>query len=281
MTMPCVARLGIAPFVLLTVAACNSAPPSAVQPMRPLAARAIDEARPIRQAILEELRPVALKNCRLKRYGSTNDGGYLLCENLIAGLEGLYSYGIDTEDNFGCQVSTEFRLPAHQYDCFTDERPSCRSVSPVFHDECVGPKAETIDGQPFDTLASQIAKNGHAGRRVLVKIDIEGAEWESIMATPDEVLEHIDQMPMELHNASGQRSLDVIRRLKRTFYVVSLHFNNQACDPAAEPYPSWAFQVLLVNKRLGALDASRSGKAPGDPPDAPDNPHEPDCQMIP
>ena len=55
--------------------------------MRPLAPRATDEARPIRQAILEELRPVALKNCRLKRYGSTNDGGYLLCENLIAGLE--------------------------------------------------------------------------------------------------------------------------------------------------------------------------------------------------
>lgn len=274
-------RFGIALFALLTVVACNSAAPSPAQPLRPMAPRTTDEARPIRQVILEELRPVALKNCALKRYGSMNDGGYLLCENLIAGLHGLYSYGIDTEDSFGCQVSTKFRLPAHQYDCFTDKRPTCRSVSPVFHDECVGPKAETILGQPFDTLSSQIARNGHAGQRVLVKIDIEGAEWDSIMATPDEVLERIDQMPMELHNASGQPSLDMIRKLKRTFYVVSLHFNNQACNPAAEPYPSWAFQVLLVNKRLGAIDASASGKAPGDPPDAPDDPTQPDCQLIP
>ena len=185
---------------------------------------------------------MALENCALTRYGSANDGGYLLCENLMTGVEGLYSYGIDAEDNFGCQVSAELRLPAHQYDCFTESRPTCGSVSPVFHDECVGPKAETIDGQPFDTLASQFARNGHAGRRLLVKIDIEGAEWDSIMAAPDAVLERIDQMPMELHNASGQRSLDVIRKLKRTFYVVSLHFNNQACNPAAEPYPSWAFR---------------------------------------
>jgi hypothetical protein len=276
-----VTRFGIAVFVMFTIVACNSAAPSTAQPMRPLASRTTDDARPIRQAILEELRPVGLKNCALKRYGSTNDGGYLLCQNLIAGLEGLYSYGIDAEDNFGCQVSTEFRVPAHQYDCFTDRRPTCRSVSPVFHDECVGPKAETIGGQAFATLSSQIAKNGHAGKRVLVKVDIEGAEWDSMMAAPDEVLERIDQMPMELHNANWQQSLDVIRKLKRTFYVVSLHFNNQACDPAAEPYPSWAFQVLLVNKRLGALDAGKPGKAPGDLPDAPDDPNSPDCQLIP
>ena len=257
-----------------------SAPALPPQPMRPLAQRATDEGRPIRQAILDELEPVALSNCTLTRYGSANDGGYLLCANLIAGLEGLYSYGIDQEDNFGCQISREFGLPAHQYDCFTDQRPTC-SVPPVFHDECIGPKAETIDGQPFDSLTSQIARNGHAGKRLLVKIDIEGAEWESLMATSDEVLERIDQMPMELHNGDGQRALDVIRKLKRTFYVVSLHFNNQACNPAAEPFPSWAFQVLLVNRRLGKLDAARRGKAPGDPPDAPDNPNAPDCQLTP
>ena len=41
--------------------------------------------RQIRQALLEELRPVSLKNCTLKRFGSTYDGGYLMCENLIDG----------------------------------------------------------------------------------------------------------------------------------------------------------------------------------------------------
>lgn len=49
-----------------------------------------------------------------------------------------------------------------------------------------GPEAQ-VDGQPFDTLASQIARNGDAGQPLLVKIDIEGAEWDSLMATHDDV----------------------------------------------------------------------------------------------
>ena len=94
-------------------------------------------------------------------------------------------------------------------------------------------------------------------------MDIEGAEWDSLMATPDEVLERIDQMPMELHGANEQRFVDVIRKLKRTFYVVSLHFNNWACTGDAAPMPGWAYQVLLVNKRLGELDPSTPGGGPG------------------
>jgi hypothetical protein len=43
--------------------------------------------RKLREAILAELQPVALKNCNLKRFGSVNDGGYLMCENLIEPLD--------------------------------------------------------------------------------------------------------------------------------------------------------------------------------------------------
>ena len=48
-------------------------------------------ARKLREAILAELQPVALKNCTLKRFGSANDGGYLMCENLIEPLNAAYS----------------------------------------------------------------------------------------------------------------------------------------------------------------------------------------------
>ena len=46
--------------------------------------------RKLREAILAELQPVALKNCTLKRFGSANDGGYLMCENLIAPIDTAY-----------------------------------------------------------------------------------------------------------------------------------------------------------------------------------------------
>jgi hypothetical protein len=148
----------------------------------------------------------------------------------------------------------------------------------VFHSECIGPKAETIDSRPFDTLANQIAKNGDTGKRVLVKMDVEGAEWESLMATPNELLEQIDQLPMELHGVHNPRFAEVIRKLKQTFYLVSIHFNNFACSDNIDPFPSAAFQVLFVNKRIGILDPDGPVRQPGSPPDAPDDVRNADCQ---
>lgn len=237
-------------------------------------------ARAVRTALLEELKPVTLKNCTLKRYGGPNDGGYLMCENLIQGIQSLYSYGIDTEDNWGCQLSSQLKAPVHQYDCFTDERPTCEKGYFVFHDECVGNTTATIDGRQFDTLANQIARNQDTVRRLIVKIDVEGAEWDSLAATPDAVLDRIEQMPMELHGVDERRFLNIVRRLKTRFHLVNLHFNNFSCHGDYAPMPSWAYQVLWVNKRVGVLDADAPVPAPPSPLNAPDAPKLRDCQVV-
>lgn len=257
---------------LLVCAACRRPPQQeAAEPAGSSAAR------PIREALLAELKTVALENCTLKRYGSSNDGGYLMCGNLATDVGAAYSYGISTEDNWGCDVSKQLGVPVHQYDCFTPDRPACEGGRFIFHDECVGPRAETIDGQPFDSIPSQIARNGDTGKRLLVKIDVEGAEWDALMATPDEVLDTIVQMPMELHGTDEQKFVDVVRRLKRQFHLVNLHFNNWACTPDTAPIPAYAFQVLWVNKREGVLDADAPSRVPMSPLNAPDNPNAPEC----
>jgi hypothetical protein len=110
-------------------------------------------------------------------------------------------------------------------------------------------------------------------------MDVEGAEWDALLATPDRVLETIDQLPMELHGVNEQRMIDAVRKLKRTFYLANLHFNNWACSPAVEPFLAPAFQVLWVNKRLTEPDATRAPPSPTEPPNAPDNPKGPDCQL--
>jgi hypothetical protein len=237
-------------------------------------------AREVRVALFDELEPVTLKNCNLKRYGGANDGGYLMCENLIQGIQTLYSYGIDKEDNWGCQLSRQLNVPVHQYDCFTEERPSCDRGLVVFHDECVGSRTEIVDGQRFDTLANQIARNRDTASRLLVKIDIEGAEWDSLLATPNRVLDRIEQMPMELHGVDERRFLNLVRRLKTRFYLVNLHFNNFACDADLAPMPSRAYQVLWVHKRVGVLDPDAPVPAPPSPLNAPDNPKRRDCQIA-
>ena len=242
------------------------------------AAEPLDEAG--RAAFLAELQPVTLKNCTLKRFGSANDGGYLVCDNLSEGVQSGYSYGVGPNDQMGCDISKRYHVTVHEYDCFDPARPKCEGGVFKFHNECLAPRAmRDKNHRVFDSLQNQFAKNGDAGKRLFVKIDIEGAEWEALLATPDDVLERIDQIPMELHVFKGVTPLhlQVIKKLKKTFYVVNLHYNNFACNPKMKPLRGTAFEVLLVNKRLGELDAAAPVPAPLSPLNAPDNPKTPEC----
>jgi hypothetical protein len=260
-------------LAVVAIAVVNRRPASSESTWPPVSAG-------VRQELLRELKPVVLQNCTLRRYGSANDGGYLMCANLTDSVAAAYSYGIDQEDNWGCDVSRQLGVPIHQYDCFTDQRPSCSGGRFIFHDECVGPRRERLDGQPFDTVAAQIAANGDTGRQLLVKVDIEGAEWESLLATPDAVLDTFVQLPMELHlrGADEARFLELVKRLNQRFYLANLHFNNFACSTETAPLPATAFQVLWVNKRVAVVDGSAQPAAPS-PLNAPDGPDVPDCQL--
>jgi hypothetical protein len=235
--------------------------------------------RELREAILAELQPVALKNCTFKRFGSANDGGYLMCENLIEPLDAAYSYGVGRNDDWGCDVSRRYHVPVYQYDCFDPAHPTCNGGTFVFHNECIGDRTERRKSRFFDTLENQIRKNGDSGRRLIIKMDIEGAEWDSLLAAPDELLASIPQIAMELHGFDDPKIVEVLRKLKRNFYLVNLHFNNWSCTRKAAPLPAWAYQVLWVNKRIGIIDPAVPVPAPMSPLNAPDSPTWPDCQL--
>jgi hypothetical protein len=235
--------------------------------------------RKLREAILAELQPVALKNCTLKRFGSANDGGYLMCENLIEPLDAAYSYGVGPNDDWACELSRQYHVPVHQYDCFDPARPSCNGGTFVFHDECVSDHSGYSESRFFDTLENQIRKTGDTGRRLIIKMDIEGAEWDSLLAAPDELLASIPQIAMEMHGFDDPKIVEVLRKLKQNFYPVNLHFNNWSCTPKAAPLPAWAYQVLWVNKRIGVLDPEAPFPPSMSPLNAPDSPTWPDCQL--
>jgi len=235
--------------------------------------------RKLREAILAELQPVALKNCTLKRFGSANDGGYLMCENLIEPVDAAYSYGVGRNDDWGCEVSRRYHVPVHQYDCFDPARPTCSGGTFVFHNECVGDETQYRKSHFFDTLENQIRRNGDTSRHLIIKMDIEGGEWESLLAAPDELLVSIPQLAMEMHGFDNPKIVEVLRKLNRNFYLVNLHFNNWSCTSRAAPLPAWAYQVLWVNKRIGIVDPTAPVPAPMGPVNAPDSPTWPDCQL--
>lgn len=235
-------------------------------------------ARQIRQRLLRELQPVALQNCTFERVGSPNDGGYLMCGNLLGRIQSAYSYGIGPSDDWGCAISQRHGVTVHQYDCFNPPQVKCVAGQAVFHNECIGPTRDVIESRVFDTLTHQILKNGDTGKTLVVKIDVEGAELESLLATSDRVLERMDQLAMEIHG-TDEGFLKLVRKLKRTFHLVHLHFNNQACAPTYRPLPAWAYQVLFVNKRIGVRDPTRPTPTLPHALDAPDYALGGDCQV--
>jgi hypothetical protein len=241
-----------------------------------------------RRELFDMLQPAALANCKLERFGEANDGGYLMCGNLLSEARSGYSYGISGYDKWGCDISTRLDLTVHQYDCFNTTQPACPSGETIFHAECVGDRPAIVDRRPFDTMTNQLARNGDGFKRIVLKMDVEGAEWDVFLSEPDAVLERIEQMAVEFHWLQDEKSqwvkvdkyLAVVRRLKQFFEVGHIHFNNASCIEGLVPFPTWAYEVLFVSKRLAVVDPSR--KAGGlHRLDAPNNPAYADCQPKP
>ena len=235
--------------------------------------------RQTREALYAAFTPVHLTNCTLQRFGNANDGGYVMCANLMSAAQSGYSYGIAGEDAWGCDVAARTGIPIHQYDCFDTRPPACPGGSMMFHAECVGPERATIEDRPFDSIVNQIAANGDSGKRLIVKMDVEGSEWRSLAAAPDHVLEAIDQLAVEFHRVDEPHFLETAARLNGFFLAANLHQNNYECRPGYDPFPGPVFEVLFVNKRIAVADAGVRATFPS-PLDAPNAPGRPDCQQF-
>lgn len=233
----------------------------------------------IRTALFAELQPVELSNCRLERFGEKHDGGYLMCGNLLESAKAGYSYGIHGYDGWGCDVARKVNVPVHQYDCFDLTRPACSGGKTIFHAECIGPERRTdAQGRIFDTLENQFRTNGDGASRTVLKMDIEGAEWDTLLRAPSDLLARIDQFAVELHGVGLDHQLAVVRRLKGFFHVANVHFNNYACQERLDPFPASVYEVLYVNKRVSK--ALRPRPTGPHPLDSPNHPKRPDCQLA-
>ena len=77
-----------------------------------LAQEALSVQETLRRSLLTELQPVALKKCTLERFGEANDGGYLMCANLLDGVEAGYSSGSQGMTNGGATSRPSSTCPS-------------------------------------------------------------------------------------------------------------------------------------------------------------------------
>ena len=74
-------------------------------------------------------------------------------------------------------------------------------------------------------------------RPLVVKMDVEGAEWDALMQASDATLQQIDQMAIEFHFVNEERFVAVLKRLREFFHVAHLHYNNVSCSEGLDPFP--------------------------------------------
>lgn len=129
-------------------------------------------------------------------------------------------------------------MPNYQYDCTNSIQPMCatNSNNNFFSPECLGEMSEQTKMYKYSSLKDIIDLRNLTNRHVILKMDIEGAEWPGLRSFPREYLKYVDQIVMEIHNTGRNifhqpywGNLNIIEALEESFIPVYLHMNPGAC----------------------------------------------------
>lgn len=174
-------------------------------------------------ALLQTLR-VTPGRTPLVRLGPRSDGGYLLPDDLD-GITGAISPGVSTESRFDLELAQR-GIPVLMVDASVDG-PSVDHPLFTFRQQWLD-----IWSSEGTTTLEELVAASPAGD-LLLQMDIEGAEYRVLAATPQEVLERFRIIVLELHDLAHVllpgRSSDlgsVMSKLLRTHAVVHVHPNN-------------------------------------------------------
>ena len=175
--------------------------------------------------IVEIMRLIKVKrdeSFQLIRLGSLYDGGYLVVDDFSL-RDVLVSLGIGENADFEYNISTRIeRIIA--FDHTVDSIPNMSSNTQF---NKLGVKAKSVN--EFVTLTS-IIEDIPEKNDLLLKIDIEGSEWEVIDSMSDKELTRFRQIIGEFHGFNEETNFETINRvlgkILQNFVVVNTHANN-------------------------------------------------------
>lgn len=176
---------------------------------------------------LLKVKKVAESSGKLCRTGQSNDGGYLILdggsENKIA-----YSFGINDDVCWDKDMAGR-GVEVYMYDHTIDGLPE---ENDKFHWQKIG-LTDTFDGKhpELHTLPQILEDNGHINEKhMILKMDIEGAEWNVFAGMSDKYLTQFDQIVIEFHALNNIANYDVMEKallnLNKFHQLVHVHGNN-------------------------------------------------------
>lgn len=175
--------------------------------------------------LIERLKPVQTQ-FELIRLGASGDGGYLVPDDLET-IAVLISPGVDKESRFEWECA-EKGMEVHLIDASV-AGPAIPHANFRFHSRFLGLGKEEITLENF-IQSNQIDQNQGDW---MLQMDIEGAEWETLLTLPYDLVKRFRILVIEFHdldNLFNKPFFDLVSKLfdklLDTHEVVHLHPNN-------------------------------------------------------
>jgi hypothetical protein len=168
-----------------------------------------------------------------ERCGANNDGGYIIPLAAIKNTAAVMSYGIADDISFEIDVIKKHNLPVYAFDCGIEEAPE-KNDRLYFYPECIASDAFIYKTQKSSMAISsynnQLKKLNLENKKIYIKMDIEGAEYESFDGIPDISFDNIQGITIEVHSLQNREQRPKVIRLlntfKKHFVLVHVHGNN-------------------------------------------------------
>ena len=169
------------------------------------------------------LRPFTAPNLELFRVGGDHDGGYVMADEWD--VKGAISIGVGPDVSWDLDIAKR-GIPVHMFDP-TIKRTPAKVPGGTFHRIGIGAVKQPAQAS-FRPLADLVTIAGFTvSDQLLLKIDVEGAEWDSL---PETNLRQFPQILLELHGLKDLHHSDhintVLEHLHATHRPVHIHANN-------------------------------------------------------
>lgn len=207
------------------------------------------------RATLNHLRPHTVQEFQKFRAGASADGGYVMLDALHVGQIG-YSIGIGGDVSWDIEMG-ERGLLIFQYD-HTVDGPPATHPNFRFHKT----ELAVTDGNEKLSLLSAIHANGHVAHDdMILKMDIEGAEWEILDTISNDILARFTQILLEIHDLGRLEEPDWRARANRVFAKIGathacihVHGNNwgRLCVVGGIPLPD-VLELSFARRDIGTI----------------------------
>jgi hypothetical protein len=197
------------------------------------------------------LTPYSVLGVEKRRIGAAHDGGYVMLD-LLRPAQTVFSYGLSWNIAFEHDLAER----GHRIFMFDHTIEKLTIAHERFHWHKEGLAAETRAEDALFSLADHVARLAPDETDMILKLDVEGAEWEALAGVPVDLLNRFEQIVIELHDLRNfadpawcRLAAAGLGKLARHFTLHHVHANNCSAIVTAGGLPvADVIEVSYVRK---------------------------------